>query len=102
MTDINQVIDIDDYKKYKSTDPEYYKLYMRKRYKEVVSQKVECENCKCFIVSRHKKTKKCLGNNYKGGVKDSVVDKYIDRTSNIDRIEQLERMVELLTIKCQI
>ena len=97
--DINDIpnFDVNDIKNYKSTDSEYYMLYMRKRYKDIVGKSVVCDICKCSVVysgmARHKKTQKCINHNI------TVIEKFVDKTTMNERVEKLEKMLALLTIK---
>ena len=97
--DVNDIpnFDVNDIKNYKSTDPEYYMLYMRKRYKDIVGKSVACDICKCSVVysgmARHTKTQKCINHNI------TVIEKFVDKTTMSERVEKLEKMLALLTIK---
>ena len=90
MTSTTEEFDRNDIKNYTSKDNDYYRIYMKERYKTVTCKKVHCDVCGKLVMygakARHKKSLKCM--NSAEGYKLSVEE----------RLQSLEKIVKQFNI----
>ena len=91
MTTTIPEFDENDIKNYTWRDKEYYKLYMRERYRTHICRRVDCEICGKSVIyadiARHKKTIKCkrAAEPHKETLNDRIVrlEKIVSQLSNV-------------------